>query len=133
MNIPDSDAYRTVLEQQVQVHASRPVTLIIVDDIADWAALGKRKIVGNPAATSGKDLETGAWEIVLRRSYDANQVAGILSRIIVIEALRTLSTPDRFLRHLVLHELAHLENEWGQDREDDCDKWAYEKLFAIAI
>jgi hypothetical protein len=48
------------------------------------------------------------------------------------KTLQVLSTTEKFLEHLVLHELAHLQNDWGQERENDCDAWAFEKMGADA-
>jgi hypothetical protein len=39
-----------------------------------------------------------------------------------------LVTPELFLEHLALHELAHLVNDWGQEAEEDCDDWAFRKM-----
>ena len=33
-----------------------------------------------------------------------------------------------FLKHLVLHEIAHIKHDWRQDHETDCDRWAFEEL-----
>jgi hypothetical protein len=32
------------------------------------------------------------------------------------------------LKHLVLHEVAHIKHNWRQDREKDCDRWAFDQL-----
>jgi hypothetical protein len=63
-------------------------------------------------------------------------VASIIDRIEYggfIRAREVLDSPETFLCHLVLHELAHLENNWGQDQEGQCDAWAFEKLGLKAI
>jgi hypothetical protein len=39
-----------------------------------------------------------------------------------------ISSPLDYLRHLVLHEVAHIKNDWKQDRETDCDLWVYEQM-----
>ena len=130
IEIADSEMNRSHLEADIRRYATRPVALLIVDDIAQWAAEGPRDVNGNPAATSGLDGQTGDWGIVVRRSIDRTWVENIISRVdLRFPQTRTvLSTPIRFLQHLVLHELAHLENGWGQEREDDCDAWAFDKL-----
>lgn len=40
-----------------------------------------------------------------------------------------IETPDEFLKHLVLHEIAHVKHDWRQDRETDCDMWVYEQMY----
>ena len=129
-DVANSETYRTLLDVEIRRHATRPVTLLIVKDIAEWAAEGERSVDGNPPATAGFDRETGDWGIVLRQSIDREWVESILSRVEVRfpDTRSALSTPVRFLQHLVLHELAHIENGWGQEREDDCDAWAFGKL-----
>lgn len=32
------------------------------------------------------------------------------------------------LKHLVLHEVAHIKHNWRQDHERDCDRWAFSQL-----
>ena len=39
IEIADSETYRPLLEADIRRHATRPVTLLIVDDIAQWAAV----------------------------------------------------------------------------------------------
>ena len=39
-----------------------------------------------------------------------------------------LNTPERFLQHTVLHELAHLVQACGNDQEELCNAWAFERF-----
>ena len=135
MEILDAEKYRVMLESELRSHASQSVELFIVEDIADWAASRNRNAKGNPPAMAVTDGATGAWAILLRRSIDSAWIASILSRIEFGGFHQTrsiLALPETFLRHTVLHELAHLENGWGQDREEACDEWAFAKLNANA-
>jgi len=135
VDIEDAEKYRTTLETEIDAHASRAVRLLIVDDVASWAAERSGYCQGNPIAMAVTDGESGAWGIVICRSIDQARVRSVLDRIevggssLVLEKLRS---PGAFLRHTVLHELAHLENSWGQDREDACDEWAFERFDAHA-
>ena len=135
MEVDDAEKYRVMLESALRSHASRSVELSIVDDIGDWAASRNGNATGNPPAMAVTDCGTGAWAILLRRSIDSSWVSSILSRIEVggfHETRSILASPEDFLRHTVLHELAHLENGWGQDHEEACDGWAFERLNARA-
>jgi len=130
-DIENAEIYRARLEALVQRYASRPVHLFVVDDIEEWASKRSGNVKGNPPATSVVDSKTGAWGIVIRRCIDRPWMKSIIDRVElsgIQDSARTLSKPEVFLRHLVLHELAHLENGWGQERENDCDVWAYERL-----
>jgi hypothetical protein len=131
MEIKNSETYRSSLEAEIVRHATRSVDLIIVEDIAEWARTRKGNAVGNPPAMAVTDGETGRWGILLRRSIEEDWVSSILARIEFggfDGAQSLLDSPEVFLRPLVLHELAHLENSWGQELEADCDAWAFEKL-----
>jgi hypothetical protein len=44
-------------------------------------------------------------------------------------AAQELAEPRMFLRHLVLHEIAHGLD--GDRSEQDCDRWAFEQLKAL--
>lgn len=69
--------------------------------------------------------------ILMRRNLSVDRVRGVQDRLLVggFDALAArLTTPALFLQHLVLHELAHLVNDWGQDAEEDCDDWAFRAM-----
>lgn len=131
VEIADTERFRPMLEDELRRCGRQPVELLIVDDVAGWASSRPGNANGNPAAMAITDAVSGAWGIVLRRRIDAEWVAGIISRIEAganPEAREELSTAELFAKHLVLHELAHLENRWGQDRENDCDSWAFDRM-----
>ena len=129
--IDDAEAYRPLLESTIRANASRLAQLLIVHDIAEWAAIRNGNCQTNPIAMAVTDGETGAWGILLRRSIDQSQISSVLDRIEFggFHSVREiLSSSEAFLSHTVLHELAHLENTWGQDREESCDEWAFSRL-----
>lgn len=131
MVILDSEIYRDLLEATLHEHGSCPVDLLIVDEIADWAKTRQCNEKSSPPAMAIVDNITGRRGILLRRSLDSEWIASILSRIELSGFQSTavvLNSPEMFLKHLLLHELAHLENGWKQERESDCDAWAYQKL-----
>ena len=41
-----------------------------------------------------------------------------------------IESPIEYLKHLVLHEVAHVKHDWHQDHETDCDLWVYEQMHA---
>lgn len=136
MEITDSETYRQILEAEILRHSMQAVDLLIEDDIAAWAAERQGNMPGNPPAAAIVNGEDGSWCILLRRTIDSDWVPSILDRIEFggfSRAKEILSTPEMFLKHLVLHELAHLMNDWRQDKENECDGWAFEKLGVNAI
>src|SRR5437879_7112683 len=133
MEVADAETHRSELETEIRQHASRPVDLLVVDDVATWMAEHGGSAERDPVATAVVDAKSGDWAIVLRRSVRSGSVASVLDRIELggfSQAKDVLTSPLAFLKHTVLHELAHLENAWGQEHEDDCDEWAFARLCA---
>jgi len=137
MGITDAEAFRPALEAVLRAHASQPVDLLIVGAIPEWCAERNSTCSGDPAAMAITDGATGQWGVLLRRAIDASAVGSILDRMEFGggfgQCREILDTPEQFLKHTVLHELAHLANGWGQERENDCDRWAFERLSETAI
>jgi hypothetical protein len=132
-SVVDAKSFRSVMEAEIAHHCNFLVDLIFVPDIANWAALRSGNVNGNPIAMAVRDGETGGAGILIREAVDASRVESVLGRIELggfTQARDLLSTPEKFMRHLVLHELAHLVNDWGQDQEDECDEWAFDRFAA---
>lgn len=124
--------HRQVLESELRCHATQEVSLEIVPDVADWAKANQVIVTGNPIGTSIPVRGQLPRAVVVRARLNEEDVSGVLGRLDFrghwCETREMKQNPVMFLRHLVLHELAHLENEWDQSREDDCDEWAFERL-----
>jgi len=123
---------RDILEDILQRHSSLPVALLMVPDVAQWALEVNIAVTGNPIATAIPRTEEFSARIVVKAEIskdEAESVLGLLELCGYADEVRSLRLdPERFTMHLVLHELAHIENEWGQERELDCDKWAFARL-----
>lgn len=131
MEIRDAEEHRLQMEATLAMHSTCPVELLIVPDIAEWASNRCGNARGNPPAMAVVEQATGGWGILVRRAMNASEVKSVLDRIAWNgrhAAHAVLSSPGVFLQHLVLHELAHLAHGWEQDKEDDCDDWAFERL-----
>lgn len=123
----DSENYRGALERVIDKHTREPAQLLIIDEVAD----GRTGMCNTPIAMAMKDGQTNAWRILLKRRIDSDRIERVVGLLEVrgfLKARILLDTPERFLEHVVLHELAHLNNDWGQDRDADCDEWAFDKL-----
>ena len=130
-SIEDSSDCRDVLEVIVSQHSTFPVELQFVPDIALHLGSSAKGLTGSPIAVAVRCDITNAAKIYLRQSINETRVQSVLDRIDMGPGQGTsdaISTPELFMRHLVLHELAHLVNQWGQEREDDCNSWAFERL-----
>jgi hypothetical protein len=131
MHIPDSSAYAEDLAQVLSQHSDEPVETLFVEDILTWCRERNGENRGNPIAMAIRDGVTQRAGILMRLDIDAHQIQGVKERLLFggYESLAArLDTPELFLRHLVLHELAHLINDWGEDAEDDCDGWAFQAM-----
>lgn|SRR5512146_1524320 len=131
MHIPNSEAHAAELARVVREHSHEPVTILVVDDVLTWCRERNPAERRNPPAMALRADVTGEAVILVRREIDADQVQSIKDRMLFgdcAELAARLDTPAVFLEHLVLHELAHLLNDWGQDREDDCDGWAFNAM-----
>lgn len=112
--------------------------LEIVDEIAQWCADNSGgcspEKFDNPIGKAlwGSDSEPN--RILLRRILTEKNIQSHLDAIYLrgfenVEEVITNS--DEFLLHLVLHEVAHIKNNWHQNRESDCDRWAFDKLHVV--
>jgi hypothetical protein len=131
MHIPDSSVYEAELSRVIRAHSEEPVDLLFVEDIASWCREHKGTCSGNPIAMAIRDGSSQRAGILIRRDLKTDQVRGVQDRLLVggFEALaEQLVTPELFLQHLALHELAHLVNDWGQEAEEDCDDWAFRAM-----
>lgn len=128
------DDHREVLVSELLRHATQAVSLEIVPDVAEWAKANHVTVVGNPIATSLPVRGQLPRAVVVRAKLSEGDLSGVLGRLDFSghwgETREMRKDLVMFLRHLVLHELAHLENNWGQSREDDCDEWAFARLAA---
>jgi len=132
MYIENAENFRSQLEALIVRHCTQPVDLLIVPNIAEWAAANQcLNAQGDPPAMAVR-FGTERGGILLCQAMNSDQVRSVIDRIACFgrhpSAHAILCSQEVFLRHLVLHELAHLTNDWGQDREDDCDDWAFARL-----
>lgn len=129
MKVPNTEAYSDLLRAEIRKHTGREVRLVFSDDVAAWARENCPDLHGNPIAAAFHWGPEQQWGIVLRRSLSSSAIDSVISGIdLRVGRGDQLNAPVIFLRHLVLHELAHLVNDWGQSREDDCDLWAFDRL-----
>ena len=130
-SIEDSSRFRDLLKALVSQHCPFPVDIYFVPDIAQHFGSSANGLTGSPVGVAVRSDTTGAAEIYVRTSIDPARVQSVLDRIDMgtgVESSELISTTELFMRHLVLHELAHLVNDWGQEREDDCNSWAFQRL-----
>jgi hypothetical protein len=131
MQINDAASYETPLRELIALHSIAPVHLEFVDCVRSWCVGNGFVDPPDPVGMALRDRESGIGLILIRRSMDEDRTAGVLGRLSFAghpDVEERLSSEVAFLSHLVLHELAHLQNGWGQEDEDSCDDWAFERL-----
>lgn len=108
MEIEDSETYRSILEAEICRQTGHAFELLIVNDVAGWAAERNGNIKNNPPAAAAVDSETGMWGILLRRTIDQNRVNSILDRIEfggfsrtkeVLNSIFVGSDPSKYLKN----------------------------------
>lgn len=133
MKIQVSD-HRQILESAIRRHAMQEVAFEIVPDVAEWAKANHIIVTGNPIGTSIPVRGQLPRAVVVRAKLNEEDMLAVLGRLDFrghwSETRKMRKNPVMLLCHLVLHELAHLENNWDQSREDDGDDWAFERLAA---
>jgi len=104
--------------------------LLIVDSVHDWAEDNGRPRVSPFLAALAATRSDGVPFIVLHRCITEDVRASVISGMNLrgfAEEAEQLKEPSAFLEHLILHEAAHLLLPTGTS-EDDCDRWAFERL-----
>lgn len=123
--------YRELIERVASKVATRPVEIYLPHDPRIWCEERGLSAQQVTYATAVKNTSTGAWGIVFSPEISEQSINSIVSGMEIRgfgEARTLREDPEQFVAHLVLHELAHLENNWGQEMESACDEWAFEML-----
>ena len=133
MQIDCASSHRPELERIIAEHSPYPAQLHFVADIQSWATDTGARVRGNPSATCLSSSSPGLpWLIVLRENIDESQIKSILDVMEIYENRKgiqeQLGSPERFLEHTVLHELAHLVLDCGNEGESRCNDWAFARL-----
>jgi hypothetical protein len=125
------------LEAVAAQHARQPVKLVFADSVGDWARQSQiQNARGNPQGMACAPADGTSWIVALRRTIDAVDVE---TQICLMEgrgfasARQRLNCAKAYAEHLLLHELAHLTNNWDNNHERDCDTWAFDRLGHGAI
>jgi hypothetical protein len=109
---------------------------MLVESVAAWCSERGAENPPDPIAMALRCGETRRAGVLIQSSIRDDRMQSAIDRMLfgdhgdLPDQLR--GNAALFLSHLVLHELAHLTNNWGQEREDDCDRWAFERLFGRA-
>lgn len=123
------EKYKGFLEGVIKEHGFNDSCLYIVPSIQEWAR--KNNIEeNNPdrAAMVAWRTETNIPDFVFLKVIPDDEIASIKSATMYygfFNQINKLKDDASFLKHTVLHEIAHAK---GIKDEKEADKWAFEKL-----
>lgn len=110
--------------------------VLLVPDIAAWRA--EHVICGSVGADDSNPIGQSLWgsedapnRILLKTPLAENVIQDHLFALYLSGFRRVhyaIEDNITFVKHLVLHEVAHIKHNWGQDHEKDCDRWALRQL-----
>lgn len=116
----------------IRVNAKKNVGLIIAKSVYGWARRNGYSVQGTPIATSLPCRGEQPWRVLIQKEISEEEVNGVLGRLDCAghwgKTTRLRHSQELFFKHLALHELAHIENDWSQAMEDACDEWAFERI-----
>jgi len=110
----------------------------ITEDTAKWCAkhpeLVKKEDADSKLGMAFWNHPTEPNRIVLKETISDNEVDNHLL-VLFIKGFNNvyyeIEDNGAFLKHLILHEIAHIKFNWVQSDEDKCDQWAFEELSKI--
>lgn len=126
----DTEKYRPLLEILIEKHSNQPIDVIITD-ISTWCRDRGKEVDPFRAAMAIRDGQSRKAGILIAKRITSEMIATVKTCIELngfkaeVEALKT---EQDFLTHTILHEIAHLLNNWTQQEESLCDRWAFTKM-----
>lgn len=129
----DLQRHRGLVDRIVAAYLDAEV--VIVGSIAEWLVANGAS--AQEAARDRNRLGKSLWNspsapnrILLRTPLTRNAMSEYRLHLELRGFRRAhhLQTGVECMKHLVLHEVAHIKHNWGQDREKDCDRWAFNQL-----
>lgn len=85
-----------------------------------WGSATEKAVIQLPEQITAQEMEDYLIALAIR-----GQVA---NKPHLVRHADEINSPLEYLKHLVLHEVAHIRNDWHQDREIDCDMWVYDQM-----
>ena len=131
-NVIEVEAHRDYLESLISQYVD--ADLILVDSKSEiggklgrgnWEIPGRRAQIILPKQITEEEAENCLLALAIRGQ--TNDHSELCEDADAIENGRT------FLVHLTLHEIAHVKNRRGQDREVECDLWAHKEMAGLHL
>ena len=119
--------HRDLIEDLVAKHVDACVEFVkSKDDINGklgqslWGSATEKPLIQFPEQITGQEIEDSLMGLAVRGQVTENPQ--------LVRHAGEINSPLEYLKHLVLHEVAHIKNDWHQDRETDCDLWVYDQM-----
>jgi len=126
-DVIDVESHRRYLEELISDHVDAKLTIVSSRAENDgrlgrckWGRAGQQDEILLPSQITENEAENCLIALAMRG--DQNNQPNLN------EDADRIDSGIEFLTHLVLHEIAHVRNRWGQDKETDCDIWAHFEL-----
>jgi hypothetical protein len=125
-----SEDYGELLKRVLQNHGLPKDTVMVVDSIYDWChqhGLSE----GNPNRTAKaiRTIETGKFTILLPKIIREDMIDSVKGGFPIrghYSNAEQLDSQEKFLMHLLLHEIAEIKGEGSNERERD--EWAFNQM-----
>lgn len=129
----DLRQHRGLIERIVGRYIDAEV--VLVSSIEEWlvangASAGEAAHDRNRLGKSLWNSTSAPNRILLRTPLTRNAIFeyGLCLELRRFRRAHLVESALECLKHLVLHDVAHIKHNWKQDREKDCDRWAFDQL-----
>jgi len=119
--------YRDFIENLISMHIEARLEIVASKEEMDgklgraiWGGDKMTPIIQLPRQITAQEIDDSLLALAVRGHISENQE--------LICHAEEIDSPLEYLKHLVLHEVAHIKNNWYQDREIDCDLWVYGQM-----
>ena len=85
-----------------------------------WGHPTEIPLITLPRRITKQEIENSLLALIMRGHIDAKPELSSFASAVVDSVV--------YIKHLVLHEVAHAANNWPQSMETECDLWALAKL-----
>lgn len=127
MNDLHLPAHRALIEELVARYVAAEVRFVASkEEIGGklgrsyWNSPTDPPVILLPECITAAEIEESLILLALRGKLTCNEQ--------LIEHADEIGTSFEYLKHLVLHEVAHIMNNWTQEQETDCDLWVWKQM-----
>lgn len=124
--------YTQNVESICNQYGLEKTNIIFTDNPYEWAIKrGIENVQPRDIAFSTVEFPFNRKIIVLANNISSDSANSVWSRIdysIGFKRAGKINTPELFVKHLILHEIAHVVNKMKQPEERKADDWAAKEM-----